>query len=76
MLPVLLQARNPTESLMPLYEASLCMFVAAFCPPLLRTIAWSLGIAYIYISHITQLASPHVYVEIALYAIGAIAFLR
>ena len=71
-----LQARNPRQPLLSLYEASLCMFVAAFCPPLMRTVAWTLCVSYVYLSHFSALLSPHVAAELALYGVGAIAFLR
>jgi hypothetical protein len=70
------QVRIPDESFTALYEVSCFIFVAAFFPPKLRTLSFAIGIAYIYISHLDRLASLHVVVEIFLYSIGAIAFLR
>lgn len=72
----IMQVRIPDESFTALYEVSCFIFVAAFFPPMLRTLAFAIGVAYIYISHLDKLASLHIVAEILLYFIGAIAFLR
>jgi hypothetical protein len=52
------------------------MFLAAFLPPFLRTASFGVGTIYIYAFNFSRVHSPQLTVEVILYAIGAIAFLR
>jgi hypothetical protein len=52
------------------------MFLAAFFPPFLRTASFGAGTLYIYALNFNRVHSPQLAVEVILYSIGAIAFLR
>jgi Haemolysin-III related len=71
-----LQARHPEDSHAALFAVAAAMFAAAFCPPLLRTAGFALGVVYVYSTNFTKLISLHVALEVAFYTVGGLAFLR
>lgn len=71
-----MQARFPDESIMSLAAVAITMFIAAFFPPFLRTAAFGLGTLYIYAMNFDRIHSPQLTIEVILYAIGALGFLR
>jgi hypothetical protein len=71
-----MQARYPDESLLSLAAVAATMIIAAFFPPFLRTAAFGTGTLYMYASNFHRLHSTNLTIEVALYTIGGLAFLR
>lgn len=55
---------------------ALAMVIAAFFRPALRTAAFGIGVMYIYATNFWKVHSVNMTIEVILYGVGAVFFLR
>eukprot|EP00892_Ulva_mutabilis_P007006 jgi/Ulvmu1/4678/UM002_0409.1 len=68
--------RYPDDPVHHLAATALAMVVAAFLRPTLRTISFGAGVMYIYATNFWRVHSTNMAVEVLLYSIGSVFFLR
>lgn len=73
---VCVQVRYPGDPVHHLAAIALAMVIAAFLRPTSRTLSFGAGVMYIYITNFWRVHSINMAVEVLLYSIGGVFFIR